>query len=286
MPETRIQSTSDTSMEKYKNLLSYLSSKENVFVAFSGGVDSTLLLLAALEALGNRAVAIIMKTPFHTHDEIIEAERVSKELGAQQLTIDIDLLENEDVIRNASDRCYHCKLSLLGSITEKARRVGAAVLEGSTISDLSDHRPGMRAVEELGIESPLLKLGFTKDDVRLILKSKGVKSWDIPSNSCLAARIPYNDTITKEKLRSIQKAEMFLHDLGFSTIRVRHHGDLARVELDESELQRAVKPSIRRRIVSRLETLGFTYVALDLAGYRTGSMNRILNGEKDTNVKV
>lgn len=273
-------------MEKYQALLSYLSSKENIFVAFSGGVDSTLLLLAAIEALGNRVVAIIMKTPFHTLDEIVDAEHLSRELGAQQLTIDIDLLENADVIRNTYDRCYHCKRSLLGSISDKAKRIGATVVEGSTVSDLSDHRPGMHAVEELGIESPLLELGFTKEDVREILKTKGIESWNAPSNSCLAARIPYGNVITEEKLHTIKKAETFLHDLGFSTVRVRHHGDVARVELDESELQRAVKPSIRRRIVSSFESFGFSYVSLDLSGYRTGSMNKPPGNENKTNIEA
>lgn len=260
--------------QKLQRLIGSVERCDGAAIAFSGGVDSTLLLSVAGEVLRGRVLAVTVAAPFMPARETAEASAAASRIGVRHVVVDVDMDGIEGFAENPPDRCYHCKRHLLAKIAEVARREGfPCVMEASNADDSGDYRPGMRAIDELGIMSPLLEAGLTKPEIRELLRGRGIEGWDKPSMACLASRVPYGDTITEEKLRRIDQAEEFLRSLGFAQCRVRHHERLARIEVEREMIGRLLDPDLREKAVGRLRALGFAWVAVDLEGYRTGSLN-------------
>ena len=261
-------------LSKYNKLKESLSSLGRLTVAFSGGVDSSFLLFASKDALGENVTAVTVTSEFVPQREIKEAAEFCREYGIRAVTLTARPLDNETVAANPADRCYHCKREIFGMIIDFSQKNGTgAVAEASNLDDNSDYRPGHRAIAELGVISPLRDAGFTKKEIRALSKHFGLPTWDKPALACLATRIPYGDRITAEKLAMAEKAEDFLRDNGFGQLRVRIHGDTARIELEEKDIPRLMQSDMRKTVYDRLRETGFRYVSLDLKGYRTGSMN-------------
>ena len=265
---------------KKDKLEAVIRSRPKALVAFSGGVDSTLLLKVCCNVLSpGNVVAVTGISQTYTPEEKRTARRVARELGVRHFLIETDELACAAFAANPADRCYHCKRELFGRISALARTLGIeAVYDASNVDDLSDYRPGRRATEERGVVSPLVLAGFTKKDVRALSKKLGLASWDKPANPCLASRIPYGTPITLETLRRVRAGERFLRDLGFPVVRLRHHGDLARIEVPSSDLSRILRPATARKIEDRMRSLGYHWTALDIEGYRMGSLNRAVKG--------
>ena len=261
----------------YRKLIEYLSGLDGVAVAFSGGVDSTLLAKAAFDALGERAIAVTARSSTYPEEEFDASVEIAGEIGIEQVTIDTKEMEDPRFLANPPDRCYYCKNELIHAVREIARERGLAeIAEGTTSDDDTDYRPGSRASAELGALKPLKELGFGKSDVREMLDMLGLPNWQKPATACLASRLPYHSEITPDKLRAIEEAEKFIRGFGISNLRVRHHGSVARIEVDKADFKRMLDEKLREQIYNGLRDLGFQFVALDLIGYRTGSLNEEL----------
>jgi uncharacterized protein len=261
-------------MKEVEKLLNWFSDKESVAVALSGGVDSSVVAKAAFEALGWRAIAITARSSTLPVKELECAKEVAREIGIEHIVIDEDELRDPRFVENPSNRCYFCRGGLVKAVKSLADERGIKyVLDGANADDPSEHRPGLQALSEGGARSPLLELGLDKAEVRRIARHFKLSVSDKPSMACLASRIPYGERITKEKLVIVERAENYLRDRGFNQVRVRNHGGIARIEVEKSELERAL--SLKEDIIKELKKIGFKYITLDLEGYRSGSMDEV-----------
>jgi uncharacterized protein len=269
-------------IEKYSELKEYITNLGKVVIGFSGGIDSTLILKASLDAVGRENVwAVTGNSESLMPEELKLCRELAADLGMLAdnfIEIKTDEMSDPNYRSNPIDRCFYCKTELFGKLQETAKEVGANyVLDGSNADDANDWRPGRKAAQQLKVLSPLAEVGITKEDIREIAREIGLPNWDKPSLACLASRIPYGSEITKEKLSQVAEAERYLKSLGFTQLRVRHHGKMARLEFQKDEIKRVFENGLGDKINSRLKSLGFTYVAIDLQGYRSGSMNEKIN---------
>ncbi|HAD03805.1 MAG: TIGR00268 family protein [Desulfuromonadales bacterium GWD2_61_12] len=264
--------------EKYLRLKEILREMGSVLVAFSGGLDSTFLLHQAKAVLGpDRVLALTATSPTYPQHELDESRELAALLGVRQLVVASDELEIPGFASNTIRRCYHCKEALFTLCRESAREHGlAAVADGTNVDDLSDYRPGREAAAELGVRSPLLEAQLNKSEIRYLSRELNLPTWTKQPFACLSSRFPYGTEITRERLGQVDRCETSLRQHGFHTFRVRYHGDTARIEVAAEEIPRFADPAVRTAVVDACKSAGFTYIALDLQGYRTGSMNETL----------
>ena len=269
--------------EKLENLSTTIIKSGKIIVLFSGGADSAFLLkMCAVFARPSNTIAITAVSESYTKSELEKAKHFVAKLNIEHLVIETSELSNPSFTANTPDRCYHCKKELFSNVLKIAEERGVkTIFDGTNYDDLSDYRPGRKAAAESGIVSPLLDGGFTKEDIRKYSRKMGLETWDAVPNPCLASRIPYGNAITAEKLNDVRLAESFIRDLGFRELRVRHHGAMARIEVPPEEISHICDEKIRRPICQYLKERGFTWVALDMDGYRRGSMNETISARKE-----
>lgn len=259
---------------KIDSLKDYIKNLGNVVVAYSGGVDSNLLLKVAKDTLGDNVIAVTVHAPVHSDREIKEAIEYTKKYGVKHIVLKIDDLELEELVENGSQRCYYCKKYIFTQIKQIARENNIEnVVDGTNLDDLGDYRPGLKALEELSIISPLKECGFSKSEIRDFSYDLKLETYNKPAFACLASRVPYGTKITVEKLRAIEESENYLIELGFKQFRVRMHDEIARVEVDKKEIEKFFVGNTMEKVDNRLKELGFNYVTLDMSGYKMGSMN-------------
>lgn len=268
--------------EKFEKLKSILVDRGSVMVAFSGGVDSTFLLKVAADVLGDKVIAVTAESETLASAELKLAVANAKTFGVRHMVVRTDEMCDPDFVANPPDRCYHCKKTLFSKLTELAKELDvASVIEGSNFDDLSDYRPGFRAVEEFAVTSPLKEARMTKDDIRILSRQLNLTTWDKPAAPCLSSRIPYGSPITKEKLTRIEQGENYLRSLGLTVLRVRDHGDIARIEVPPEDMSRLFGNGRAAEITEKFKSFGYGYVAVDLLGFRSGSLNESLSKEGD-----
>jgi uncharacterized protein len=270
--------TIDSKLERLRSLLTEM---EGVIIGYSGGVDSAFLAAVAAEVLADRAVCALAASETYPRTEVDEALETAGRLNLSVIRIDTDELKNEAFAANTPDRCFHCKTELFGKLIAIGGEKGIRwVADGANVDDLDDYRPGARAAAALGVRSPLREAGFTKEEIREVSRRMGLPTWNKPSYACLSSRIPYGTRIVPDILRRLDEAEGFLKGLGFRQVRVRHHGDIARIEVEPEEIPRLAAPEIRRQVTEKFRELKYLYITADLNGYRMGSMNAVLDREK------
>jgi len=275
-----MKTKTDDSNTKFQNLKKILSEMDSVLVAYSGGVDSTLVLRVANEVLGSRVLAVTAESSVYPSEEVEQAKALAENLGVKYKIIETQELSNPKFFNNPKDRCYWCKRELFGELASIAGENDLKyVLDGTNLDDLNDFRPGMKAAHEFGVRSPLREAAFTKEDIRSVSKRLGLPIWSKPSLPCLASRFPYGMKITEENLVKVDQAETFLKMLDLTQVRVRHHDTIARIEVPKEDIPKLFEETARSRLLSYLKKLGYSYVAVDIEGYRTGSMNEVLTGD-------
>ena len=263
--------------QKWDYLRSLLTGMKGAVLAYSGGVDSSVLLRAASEVLGPNLIAVTAISETYPPGELEPAKQFAAALEVRHLVLSTAELARDEFARNAPDRCFHCKSELFSKLRQIADSEGIAhILDGSNADDVHDYRPGRTAARELAVRSPLAEAGLTKQDIRSLARRMNMPMWDKPSLACLSSRIPYGTRITLDLLRKIQAAEDIVRAVGIRQVRVRHHGDIARIEVSQEDLLRFSAAEVRQRVVAAFKELGYAYVCLDLEGYRTGSLNAVL----------
>ena len=263
--------------KKYKRLQAIIKSFSEVIVAYSGGVDSSFLLKAAVDTLGDKASAILALSPSYPSREYDQAIKNAKQMGARLDIIESHEVEDENFLKNPANRCYFCKSDLYKCIAEFAGKQNVQVLDGSNADDLKDYRPGLKAVKEKGVVSPLQKAGLTKNEIRLLSKYFGLKTWNKDALACLSSRFPYGEKISKDKLKMVDEMESFLFRLGFNDIRARHMKEMVKIEVRHDQVNRLFNEETRKKILIKAKEIGYKNIAVDLEGYSQGKLNSVIN---------
>ena len=276
--EKEFESTLDRKLERLKDILTDM---EGVLVAYSGGVDSAFVMKVAKDVLGDKVLAVTAKSPVYPSEEIEQAKALALNLKVRHKIIETHEMLNPKFVSNPKERCYWCKEELFTKLIDIAKKNNLKhVVDGTNFDDLDDFRPGMKAAGDLGVRSPLKEAKLTKEDIRSLSKDLGLPAWDKPSLACYGSRFPYGTKITEENVNKVDKAEGYLKkNLGMTQVRVRHHDNIARIEVMEEDIPRLLEEKPRRRVISYFKKLGYPYVTVDLEGYRTGSMNEVLKGD-------
>jgi uncharacterized protein len=266
--------------EKLKRLQAVFASMESVMVAFSGGVDSTFVLKVAHDTLGDRVLALTTTSPTMPEEDRRSAVEMARLIGARHMMVESNELEVPGYASNPINRCYLCKSNLFTVCEAKAAQLGISeIVDGLNLDDLHDYRPGMKAAAERRVRHPLVEVELTKAEIRELSRELGLPTWDRPASPCLSSRFPYGTEITPEGLRKVEQGEQVLRTLGFRVVRVRYHGDVARLELESAEIERVVQPALRETIDREFKKIGFRFVAVDLRGFRSGSLNEGVIGQ-------